>query len=202
MIKPCLIIGTKFFERSKKKTFTLKDIGLLSRKEMNKISHLIESRDWYAIYQYNPKFFAKMVSLTKGMVIAYHMLLNDERDDDLRDYAVQMLLELRLINYNEWALDWKNDFFLGDACHLTMQDDESYNAYKRASEKADPLPPSLLLSLAGCYLAFDPRITVDEAESLVKRALEQEMSIEGVVLLRGIYAGKNDQAMCTRSQSN
>jgi hypothetical protein len=74
-----------------------------------------------------------------------------------------------------------------------MKYDERYEAYKRAYEKATPPPPSLLIALAGCYLLPKPSITLDEAENLAKKALEKEMSIEGVVLLRGIYAEKNDQ---------
>ncbi|WP_154017894.1 hypothetical protein [Candidatus Protochlamydia phocaeensis] len=76
-----------------------------------------------------------------------------------------------------------------------MKYDERYEAYKRAYEKAPPpQPSSLLISLAGCYLLPKPPITLDEAENLAKKALEKELSIEGVVLLRGIYAEKKDQA--------
>lgn len=162
---------------------------------MNKIFNLIDKKDWYAISnQFDPKSLVKNISFKKGMTLAYHMLFNDERDDDLRDYAIQLLQELRQIYPEEWSSDWKNDIFLGDACFMTMRYDERYEAYKRAYEKANPPPPSLLISLAGCYLLPEPPITVDEAENLAKMALENEMSIEGVVLLRGIYAEKKDHA--------
>lgn len=50
------------------------------------------------------------------------------------------------------------------------------------------------ISLAGCYLMREPPITLDEAENLVKKALEKALSVEGVILLRGIYAEKKEQA--------
>jgi hypothetical protein len=75
-----------------------------------------------------------------------------------------------------------------------MKYDEQYEAYKRAYEKVTPPPSSLLISLASCYLSPRPSVTLEEAESLAKKALEKEVSIEGVVLLRGIYAEKKDQA--------
>jgi hypothetical protein len=65
---------------------------------------------------------------------------------------------------------------------------------RRAYEKATYPPPSLLISLGGGYLSPGSPITLDEAENLAKKALDKEMSIEGVVLLRGIYAEKEDQA--------
>lgn len=145
------------------------------------------------VEQYKPKVLADNLSFDEGRILAYKLLCNEELDNDLRDYATDLLQELRNIYPIEWSEDWKNDVFLGDACYLTMKYEERYAAYKRAYEKVKPTPPSLLLSLAGCYLSFNPPITVDEAEKLTLKALEKEMSVEGVVLIRGIYARKNDQ---------
>jgi tetratricopeptide (TPR) repeat protein len=162
---------------------------------MNKISNLIENKDWHAITnQFEPKILTKGCSFKEGMALTYRMLFNEERDDGLSNYAVQLLEEIRQFYPKEWSLDWKNDVFLGDACYITMRYEEQYKAYKRAFEKANPPPASLLISLAGCYLMQEPPITLDEAENLSKKALEKEISVEGVVLLRGIYAEKKEQA--------
>lgn len=162
---------------------------------MNKISSLILKNEWHTIVnQYQPKILAESLPFKEGRNLVYKMLFNEERDDSLRDYATELLQEIRQTHFGEWSSDWKNDVFLGDACYMTMKYDERYEAYKRAYEKATPPPPSLLISLAGCYLLPKPPITLDEAENLAKKALEKELSIEGVVLLRGIYAEKKDQA--------
>lgn len=162
---------------------------------MNKISNLILKNEWHTIVnQYQPKILAKNLSFKEGRNLVYKMLFNKERDDNLRDYATELLQEIRQTHLGEWSTDWKNDVFLGDACYMTMKYDERYEAYKRAYEKATPPPPSLLISLAGCYLLPKAPITLDQAENLAKKALEKEISIEGVVLLRGIYAEKKDQA--------
>lgn len=162
--------------------------------DIDKISDSIKKLDLHTIVrQYTPKVLADNLSFDEGRILAYKLSCNEELDNDLRYYATELLQELRQIYPNEWSADWKNDVFLGDACYLTMKEEERYEAYKRAYEKARPPPPSLLLSLAGCYHSCKPTITVDEAEKLVLSALEQEMSLRGIVLLRGIYARKNDQ---------
>jgi hypothetical protein len=81
------------------------------------------------------------------------MLFNEERDDGLRDYATELLQEVRQAHFKEWSLDWKNDVFLGDAYYITMKYDERYESYKRAFDKVAFPPPSLLISLASCYLS-------------------------------------------------
>lgn len=162
---------------------------------MNNISHLIFKSDWQTIANhYSPKSLAKGLSFKDGRLLAYKMLFNEERDDDLRDYATELLERIRQSYPKEWSEDWKNDVFLGDAFYMTMKYDERHEAYKRAYEKLIDPPPALLISLASCYLSPGSPITLEQAENLAKKALEEEMSIEGVILLRGIYAEKKDQA--------
>ena len=137
---------------------------------MNKISNLIENENWYTITnQWEPKTIAKNCTFKQGMALAYHMLFNLEKDDALCDYATQLLQEIRQVYPKEWSVDWKNDVFLGDACYLTMRYEERYKAYKRAYEKANPPPPSLLISLAGCYLMQEPPLTLDNGNSVISQ---------------------------------
>lgn len=143
--------------------------------------------------KYTPKKLAENLSFDDGRILAYKLLLNKELDDELREYAAELLDKLRFIYVKEWSADWKNDVFLGDAFLLTRKYDEEYAAYKRAYEKASPAPPSLLLCLASCYGTLNPPITADEAEKLTLKALEKELSLRGVVIIRGIYKSKNDQ---------
>jgi tetratricopeptide (TPR) repeat protein len=161
---------------------------------MDKIFYLIANNNWYGIAkQYEPKSLAKDLNFENGRLLAYNMLLNEERDDYLRDYATELLEGVRQAYPKEWSEDWKNDVFLGDAYYMTMKYNERYEAYIRAYEKAIPSPPSLLISIASCYLSPESPITLNEAENLVQRALKEEVSIEGVALIRGLYAEKKIQ---------
>ncbi len=161
---------------------------------MNTILNLIHKNDWYTLVKdYNPKTLAQLLPFKEARSLAHKMLFNEKRDDTISVFATELLQEIRQIHSEEWLIDWKNDVFLGDACYMSMMYDEQYEAYKRAFEKTSCPPPSLLISLGGCYLSPESPITLNEAEILAKKALDSEMSIEGVVLLRGIYAEKEDQ---------
>jgi hypothetical protein len=155
-------------------------------KNTNNLFTLIEKEDWPQISQFDPEFLVKNLSFKQGLYLAYHLLLNEQGDDDLRDYSVKLLKEIKKNYEKDWSADWKNDVFYGDACYLTLHYDEVYESYKKASEKVNPVPPSLLLCLAGCYLLFDRPISEKEAKELVQKALDQEITVEGAILMRGL----------------
>ena len=80
---------------------------------MDELSTFIIENDWQTIVnQYNPKKLAKTLSFREGRLLAYKMLLNEDRDDNIRDYATELLKEVRLAHFKEWSLDWKNDVFV------------------------------------------------------------------------------------------
>ena len=161
---------------------------------MNELYYLINNSDWYAIVNhYEQKFIAETLLFEEGRLLVYKMLFNKERDDSLQEYATKLLEEIRRTHFKEWSKDWRNDIFLGDVYYMTLNYDERYASYMRAYEKANPKPSSLLISIASCYLSPQPPISLSEAKKMVEKALEKEMSIEGVVLLRGIYSEIKDQ---------
>lgn len=160
---------------------------------MNKINDLIKNADWLGISKMqDPKSLVQNLSFQKAMSLSYHFLFNQERSDDLTDYGIEMLNEIRKNYSNEWMSDWKNDVFFGDACFLGMLYKERYAAYMRAFNRLTEVPASLLISIAECYLSPEPCISVEDAERFAKEALGKELSIEGVILLRGLYSEKND----------
>jgi hypothetical protein len=160
---------------------------------MNSILELFKANKLKEIsHKYKPNEIIKDLSFKDGMLLGYQLLLNDEMDDNLREFAVSLIEENRHAHPKEWDEDWRNDIFLGDAYYLIMKYDERYEAYKRASKKIHPLPPALLVSLAGCYLLPGSPITLDEAERLVLEALEKEKTIEAATLIRGIYKTKGN----------
>ncbi len=162
---------------------------------MNSIGDLIRHKYWQKLAtHFEPQTTARSLPFREGIVTAYKMLFNSEHDDDIRDYAVRLLFAIRDIYNEEWESDLGYDVLLGDACSLTWRYDEKYAAFKRAYDRADPKTPYLLFSLAGCYITPDlPFVTIEQAEAFVKKALEQELSIQAVVLIRGICQTKGDQ---------
>lgn len=161
--------------------------------KMETLVNLIKNCQWSKIYkEYQPVEIARKLSFKEGISLAYKILFNDEGNDDLRDYAVNLIKEIKQIYPKEWDLDWRNDVFLGDACYLTMRYDERYKAYKNAFNKVHPLPSALLVAMAGCYLSPSPPITMQEAEELTQKALEKEKTVEAVTLIRGICKTKGD----------
>jgi hypothetical protein len=109
---------------------------------MNKFSDLINSMEFHTITKkYTSKKLAENLSFDEARILAYKMFLNKEFNDELREYAVELLDQLRCIYVKEWSADWRNDVFLGDASLLIRKYDEQYAAYKRAYEKIQPPHP-------------------------------------------------------------
>ncbi len=162
---------------------------------MNDVEGLIKLKSWRQLARFfAPQIIACRLPFREGIITAHRMLFNDEYDDDIRDYSVRLLFAIRDVYREEWDSDLSYDVLLGDACGMTRRYDEKYVAFKRAYDKADQKTPYLLLSLAGCSIAPDlAPVAIEEAENLVKRALDQELSIEAVVLMRGICTKKKDQ---------
>lgn len=163
---------------------------------MKNLETLIHTEDWSTLTSnYSSDIVANHLSFKEGLVVACSILMNEERDDDLREYAVNMTQWIRKTHPIEWNTDWRNDKFLGDACFIAMRYDEMYEAYRRAYKLANPPPPSVLLALANCYHSpGKPPVSIQEAESLVIRALQQHRSKNAVRLIRGICEEKNDDA--------
>lgn len=160
---------------------------------MNSFLELYKKNNLKVISQkYKPSQIMDFLSFKDGMIFCSKLLLNEEMDDDLRDYAVRIIEEYRRTYPKEWDKDWRNDIFLGDAYYLIMKYDERYKIYQKAFEKTLSRPPAILVSLAGCYLHPNSPINIDEAEKLLLEALKKEKSIEAATLIRGIYKTKGD----------
>ena len=136
----------------------------------------------------NPRNFASNLEFQEGLVLAKEMLDNDEWDQELQEYAVKLLEEIRKNYQKEWNSSWKFDAFLGYAYHIILKYDERFAAYKRAFEKVSSPPPQLLVAMARCCWAPGiPPITEEESISLVKQALLEKPYYEAFSLLRGLY---------------
>lgn len=137
---------------------------------------------------YSPSVLIDLIGFNEALVIACDMLNNEEWDESLQEYAINILEELRKKYPEVWDANWKYDALLGYAYHIILKYDERYTAYKRAFNKIHPPPPQLLVAMARCYFApGKPPITEEEAISFVKQAIKTTPYVEGVELLRGLY---------------
>jgi hypothetical protein len=160
---------------------------------MKDLLKLIDDRKWHHITKtYQPSELAKLLPFKEAMILGNQILGNEEGDDDLRIYATTLIDEIRKRYPEDWNVDWRNDVFLGDAFFLAMKYDENYQSYKRSFDTVFPRPHALLVSMAGCYSNPDCPVTIEDAEKWVREALKKEISMEAVVLIRGICKQKGD----------
>lgn len=137
---------------------------------------------------YTPSDLAYELGFERSLNIARDMLINEEWDESLQEYAVHLLEEIRKKVPEKWNSSWRYDAFLGYAYDIVSEYDKRYDSYKRALDKVNPQPPQLLVALAGCCWAPGKTvISEEEAILLVKQAITSVKYIEAVELLKGLY---------------
>jgi hypothetical protein len=170
--------------------------GLLQNKMKQMLIHeLFREKCWQEIANsYAVNQVAKALSFKEGLQLAYKLLYDKVWEDELQEYAVQLLNGIRKAYPNEWNSSWQYDAFLGEACNVTFKFDERYLAYKRAYETCPSPPPRLLIELAGCCdCPGPPPISYDEAIRLAKQAIKDYPYVDGVGLLHLIYSLNDDE---------
>lgn len=121
------------------------------------------------------------------------MLYNDDWDETLQSYAVDLLVALRQRSPDQWSKDWRNDAFLGTAADVALRYDLRYEAVRRAFEAAEPPPAELRVRLARCYMApGEARVTEDDAIGLLEAALDERPLAEAAEMLENIYRLRGD----------
>ena len=162
----------------------------------NDLQCLIIKKQWERLVEkFTPELVVQSLSFKEVMSLAYRLFLENYSDfPKIRDFALNLFFETRKHYASEWDKDWKNDILLSDLCRIGYKYDECYYCRMRAYKKFPDPPPVLLIALAGCYNVPRPRVTLDQAESLLQRAIQKEISYEAALQLRGIYMAKQDQA--------
>lgn len=161
----------------------------------NDILNLFESHSLEKLANfYSPSEIVKSLSFKDGLRLAYRLLYNNEWDEDLQEYAIKLLYEIRNIFPKEWNTSWEYDALLGLACYIRYRHEERYKAYKRAFDKTTNPPPRLLIELARCCICpGPPPISYDHAIDLVMKALKEAPYADGISLLCIIYSTKGDK---------
>lgn len=136
----------------------------------------------------SPSEIIKKLGFDETIRLACAMLMDDEWDENLQEFATSLLRELKKKYAEKWNSSWRFDALLGFACNIIMDYDGRYEAYKRAIDKVYPPPPELLIALARCYNGPGvPPITELEAITLIKEAMKEKLYPEGAMLLKGLY---------------
>lgn len=170
-----------------------------NKMKKNNIIFLIENKNFQELVRsYLPIEIVKSLSFRDGLRLAYRLLYNEKWDDDLQEFAIKLLYEIRNSYAEMWNESWEYDALLGIACDITCKYDERYDeryeAYKRAFEKTKNPPPRLLIELARCCICpGSPPFSYDDAIKLVSRALEDAPYADGIGLLSHLYSLKDDK---------
>ena len=161
------------------------------------ISEYLTASAWRRLVQLHaPGELVQLLSFKDGLCTAYRMLCNEDWDEDLQEYAISFLYEIRRAYTKEWNSSWQYDALIGYACEIRYRYEERYEFYKRAFDKTVAPPPGLLVNLARCSICpGSPPISYDQAIDLVMRALQSGPYADGIGLLCGLYALKHDMQM-------
>lgn len=151
-------------------------------------NEIINTSDWSTITKsYDVNILANTFPCKEAVIIACHMLYNKEWEEEIQNYATELLYAIRTNNPKEWNACWKLDVLLGLACDITWRYEERYLAYKNAANKVSPIPPSLMVLIARCYISPGiPPVSRKEAKALLLEALTLEKTIEGTALIKHI----------------
>ena len=141
----------------------------------------------------NVDFIVSNDSFDNILKISKQLLNNEKWEPSLQEFAVKVLERLKVLNPVKWNSDWRYEAFLGHAYNIICDYDRKYLTYKNALAKVNPPPPELLVALARCYLSPEPPITFDESFTLVKKSIENNLYIEAVELICGLYKLQNDE---------
>ena len=158
------------------------------------LEELIEEKKWQELASaFNPKDVAQSLSFLVGIKLAYFLLYNKKWDENIQEFAVQLLEAIRIFYPKEWNSSWQYDAFLGLAYHITLKYNYKYEALKRALKKINNPPPQLLIAIASCCdCPGKPPISYEQAIEYLKLALKDYLYVDGVGLMRKIYWFKDD----------
>ena len=148
--------------------------------------------------RFQPKTVAEILGFKDALRLTYRLLYNAKWEEALQQYAIQLICVVKEIFVEEWEKDWRFEAFLGSAYHVILGDDsyydQRYNAYMRAFNKANPVPPELLIALAKCVDApGKPPVSYDEAIELAKKSLELEPYAAAAGILCSVYFCKGQE---------
>ena len=159
------------------------------------LQQLIAEKNWEQIVrEFSHDDLTRILPFKDAMLLASDLFFENFGDyPSIGNFAIDLFFAIRKYKRDEWNKDWKNDTFLGTVCQLGYKYDESYFCCMRAFKKFSDPPAGLLRMMANCHNVPSPRISVDEAELLLKRSFQKEPSYDTALMLKSVYLEKDDE---------
>jgi len=140
------------------------------------------------VQEYAPEQVIELFGFSKIIRLVRNLVYSGEWDEDLYNYAIELLEQLRKECPERWNSDWHYDGMLGHVCQIVLDCDRRYAAYSRAMRKVHPAPPELLVAMSACSSApGKPPMTEEESIALLKQAVQVGPYVEAVEFLIGAY---------------
>lgn len=159
-----------------------------------RLDFLKSKKEWDSISnEFTVKDICHLLNFESSMVLVYEMFVQNLDNDDILDFVIRLLLEIKKDYPEEWSSDWKNDVFLGKIFSYIWRYQEAYDQYKIAFEKLRDPPDSLLLLLAGCKnTPSPPPITNEESEKYLLKAIRKKITYEAALMMRELARDKKN----------
>ncbi len=159
------------------------------------MNELIQEKRWQELTSnFTPEDIVRDLPFLTSINLVYSLLYNKEWDENIQEFSVRLLEAIKNSHPKEWASSWQYDAFLGLAYDIILKYNERYEALLKALAKTKNPPPQLLIAIASCSLCPGrPPISYEEAIKYLEIALKDYLYVDGVSLMRAIYALKKDK---------
>lgn len=153
----------------------------------------IQHKRWdLLVKNYSAKEICSELTFQEAMFLVNDIFYSDLQDDELQQFALKLIFEIKNYFKDQWEADWKNDVFLGRLCAVLWRYEEEYIYYKSAYDKLSDPPESLLLLLAGCDSPETASISQEESENYVTRAIKKKVTYEAALIMKSLCRHKAD----------
>ena len=150
---------------------------------------IIREKNWSTlVFNFSSRKVTQELQFRGAMKLAHELLFNPTGDDDIRNYGIRLLENIRKKYPQEWGESWEYDAFLGEAYRWNCFYDESFLALKRALERTGSPPPSLLVWVADCASCPGPSpIPFTEAIQYLHRAIKEYLYSDATNILSSLH---------------
>lgn len=172
---------------------------------MDGIERAIASKDWkFLVKNFLPVNFADALSFFDAMQLVGRLSITAASEmskdglsaDQMRDFAVNLMIILRARYPKEWESDWKNEVYLGISCALVHREEEAFSFIKNAFEKFTDPPQSLIFAFISSGDTFESYLSENEIAELTERAITKGVTYESALKMAALASEKGDQEEC------
>lgn len=163
-------------------------------KDKQTLLALIQAKEWERIVSsYIPEEVCAMMTFKETMRLA-RSLYSFELSDEALNFAAELMFACSKFFPKEWNADWKHDVYLGNLCSMIWRYEDMCRLFKRAYDRVENPPSSLLLLLAGTIFCppdeSSMSVSQEEARQLVERAWAMKQTSNAAIKMR--YFARED----------